>query len=225
MQLPSLTLYYPSFSSIPIIGASPPSWMILLALHEAGLPCTFRLLDFAKNEHKSPDFLALHPKGTLPVLTCDQTVVTESMAILHFLSNLAPDAALLPPLSDRPAHALALQRFHESAALKNAGLATLSWLVRNRTPQSDPHTFDTLKTAFLHQLEAWEGFAHTPFLAGEHLSLADLVVFSYLATFHHLGLPLTPYLGLSGLYERLRSRPSIQATWPETWSSPLTFFA
>ena len=45
-------------------------------------------LDLTKNEQKSPQILALNPKGSLPFLVFNNEVLTESGAILRFVAQM-----------------------------------------------------------------------------------------------------------------------------------------
>src|SRR3546814_14213500 len=53
-----------------------------------------------KNEQKSPEYLAVNPKGKVPVLVVDGEPLTENIAILGFLADSFPDSGLLPPITD-----------------------------------------------------------------------------------------------------------------------------
>jgi glutathione S-transferase len=79
------------------ISGSPFSWRVLLALECKRLPYQSRLLERSKAEHKSPEFLALNPRGQVPVLRDGDVVVRESIAILAYLDRQYPD----PPLFGR----------------------------------------------------------------------------------------------------------------------------
>lgn len=75
-------------------SGSPYSWRVLLALEYKRLPYTSHLLQFSKQEHKSPQMLAMNPRGRVPVLKDGDYVCFESLAILTYLERTYPD----PPL-------------------------------------------------------------------------------------------------------------------------------
>lgn len=50
----------------------------------------------SRKELKEPAFLALNPVGSVPVLTDDDLVLTQSMAILEYLAEKHPQAGLMP---------------------------------------------------------------------------------------------------------------------------------
>ncbi|MCA0871513.1 glutathione S-transferase family protein [Seohaeicola saemankumensis] len=67
-----------------------------IALEEAGADYTLRLVRFMKGEHRSPDFLALNPKGKVPTLLIGDQPLTENVAIARYLAARFPQARLLP---------------------------------------------------------------------------------------------------------------------------------
>ena len=82
-----LTLYY-----------SPGSCALAshIALEEAGADYKTVRLNFANNDQRKPEYLALNPKGRVPVLVGDGGAFTESAAILMHLADCHPEAKLAP---------------------------------------------------------------------------------------------------------------------------------
>lgn len=78
-------------------SGSPYSWRVLLALEFKRLAYTSHLLQFSKQEHKSPQLLALNFRGRVPVLRDGDYVVFESLAVLYYLDLKYPE----PPLFGR----------------------------------------------------------------------------------------------------------------------------
>ena len=74
-------------------SGSPYSWRALLALEYKQLPYVSHLVQFAKQEHKSPQMLKMNPRGRVPVLKDGDYVCFESLAILHYLDRKYPRAA------------------------------------------------------------------------------------------------------------------------------------
>jgi glutathione S-transferase len=71
-------------------------WM----LEEVGTPYETTILDFAKNEHKPPAYLAINPMGKIPAIVHRDTVVTETGAICAYLADAFPAAGLAPAFDD-----------------------------------------------------------------------------------------------------------------------------
>jgi glutathione S-transferase len=67
-----------------------------IALHEIGAPFESRPVSFAKNESRSPAFLAINPEGQVPTLLIDGRRLTEVAAILFYLARRFPESALFP---------------------------------------------------------------------------------------------------------------------------------
>jgi len=78
-------------------SGSPYSWRVLLAAEIKGVPYTSHLLQFSALDHKSPEVLALNPRGKVPILKDGDFAVYESLAILEYLEGKFPD----PPLFGR----------------------------------------------------------------------------------------------------------------------------
>jgi len=78
-------------------SGSPFAWRVLLALEYKRLPYVSHLLQFSKQEHKSPQMLALNPRGRVPVLRDGDYVCFESLAILYYLDRKYPE----PPIFGR----------------------------------------------------------------------------------------------------------------------------
>lgn len=75
-------------------SGSPYCWRVLLALQLKGLEWRSHLLQTDFQEHKSPQLMAMNPRGRLPVLRDGDYVVFESLAVLYYLDLKYP----APPL-------------------------------------------------------------------------------------------------------------------------------
>lgn len=73
------------------------SAVVEVALAAGGIPHEVRDLDPEAGDLSSPDFLALNPRGQVPVLVLpDGSVVTEIPAILLHLADAHPESGLAP---------------------------------------------------------------------------------------------------------------------------------
>ena len=64
---------------------------VLACLDLLAVPYTLRKLDYFAGAHKTPDFLALNPSGTVPCAIIDATLVlTESNAIIAYAAEQTP---------------------------------------------------------------------------------------------------------------------------------------
>lgn len=67
-----------------------------IALEETGRP--YRAVEtlLAGNAHKTPEYLAINPRGKVPALVVEDGVITENTAILTWIGLTHPQAGLLP---------------------------------------------------------------------------------------------------------------------------------
>ncbi|WP_205525213.1 glutathione S-transferase N-terminal domain-containing protein [Novosphingobium sp. THN1] len=72
------------------------STRLRVALNLKGLEYDYVAYVLRKNQHRSPEYLALNPAGLVPALELeDGTVLTQSLAIIEWLDETYPD----PPCS------------------------------------------------------------------------------------------------------------------------------
>lgn len=67
-----------------------------IALIDAGADYTLRRIDFQSGEQRSPEFLAINPKGRVPALVTPQGILTETTALLTYIAQTHPQANLAP---------------------------------------------------------------------------------------------------------------------------------
>lgn len=75
-------------------SGSPFAWRVMLTLEVKRLPYESRLLEFSKEEHKSPGYLKLNPRGKVPTLKDGDFALYESLAIMSYLDRKYSD----PPI-------------------------------------------------------------------------------------------------------------------------------
>lgn len=150
-----------------------------LALELSGLPYEAKRLDIARQEQRSPEYLALNPKGRVPALLTDRGVLTETPALLAYIAQLRPEAKLAP-LDDAFAFAQ-LQSFnsylcstvHVAHAHRYRGYR---WSdseqaiesMRQKVPQNMRECFGMIEQDYL----------KGPWVLGEQLSVCDLYLFT-----------------------------------------------
>ena len=70
------------------------SWRVLLTLEAKGLAYESHVLQFSQAQHRTPEYLALNPRGRVPTLRDGDVVVYDSIAIMAYLDRKHP----APPL-------------------------------------------------------------------------------------------------------------------------------
>jgi glutathione S-transferase len=82
----------------------------LIVLNEGGIKHDVHVVNFANSEQRTPEFLAINPKGRVPALKTERGIITETPSILIYLAQLAPAAGLAP--LDDPFALAELQSFN-----------------------------------------------------------------------------------------------------------------
>lgn len=67
-----------------------------IALEEAGAEYSTVRINFSTSEQRSPEYLAINPKGRVPSLVTDQGILTETPAMLAYIAQSHPKAKLAP---------------------------------------------------------------------------------------------------------------------------------
>ncbi len=210
-------------------SGSPYAWRVMLALEHKGLAYTSHLLQFSKQEHKSPQMLALNFRGRVPVLKDDDYVVFESLAVLYYLDQKYPD----PPLFGRtPEEAGVIMRvICEYQAYTERHLMKIVDAYFER-PQSVKH--DELAESV--QVVASEArsiearLAKSDWVVGETLTAADIVIFPGLQVLlralhkpeaRELSSRFLPldvnYPALARWIARVEALPGYERTYPPHW--------
>jgi glutathione S-transferase len=70
-----------------------------IALEDSGAEYSTLRINFAANQQRSPEYLAINPKGRVPALVTERGILTETPAILAFIAQGFP-AAKLASLDD-----------------------------------------------------------------------------------------------------------------------------
>jgi glutathione S-transferase len=210
-------------------SGSPYSWRVLLALECKQIPYESRLLQFSKQEHKSPQMLRMNPRGRVPVLKDGDYVVFESLACLMYLDRKYPE----PPLFGRtPEEAGTIMRviceyqaYAESYLMQIVSAAFLENI--------DERVEEVTRATHLVAGEARtiEGrLSNSDWLVGEHVSAADMVVFPGImlllramekreaGDLRSRFLPMeTTYPAIARWIRRMASLPGYDRTVPPHW--------
>jgi glutathione S-transferase len=199
------------------VPGSPFGRSVLATLEEKG--ARYRLVPLAPGASKSPEHLARHPFGRIPVLEHDGFMLYETQAILRYLDRVLPEPSLTPidvrqaarmdqvmNISDwylfqGVCNVIAFQRI---VGPKFLGLTPDEAAVDAAMPRA------RVVFAELSRLLGDEAY-----IAGDALSLADLQAApqaSFLSLTPEWTTLTAPHPNLVAWIERLEARPSFQAT-------------
>lgn len=177
-----------------------------IALREAGIRADLVRVDLeTKRVHETGEsYLTKHPLGKVPALELDDgTVLTEGVAVLLFLADLAPASKLAPGAGT-------MLRLRAIEAL--AFVATE--LHKGYSPMFDAHAPASYKAHLasdpkpLHRVASL--VASGPFVLGEDFTVADAYLFSILRLGRHAGLDFSAWPEIGSYMARVAARRSVR---------------
>lgn len=180
-------------------------WLLI----ELGVPHELRLLDFAKKEQKSPEYLKLNPAGVVPTLILDNQVLTEAAAIVMHLADVHPAANLAPALGTLERARYYQWMFFCANTLQPAFRA---WWYP--TEPAGEANVDAAKGSARVRIEAaFERVdahlaANGPYLLGEKICAIDFMFTMLMRWSRGMPRPATEWSQLAALATRMRARPS-----------------
>ncbi len=188
----------------------------LLALEEKDAP--WRLVPVSFDGSKSPEHLARHPFGRVPVLEHGDFRLYETQAIMRYVDRLLPTPPLIPADPRREARMNQLfgisdwymARFAMSAICFPRLVAPLLGL-----PVDEVAIAASVPQARLTIDEIARLLGEQPFLTGDSLSLADLMLAAHIDFFaatEEAKPMLAANPALQEWHGRMRARPSMKAT-------------
>jgi glutathione S-transferase len=151
------------------------SFRALWALEELGLPYELDLMPFPPRA-LVPDYLALNPLGTVPVLFDGDCRMTESAAIPHYLATRygPSDLAVAP---DEPAYADYLNFLHMGeATLTFPQTLVLRYTMLEPPERRNPQVVEDYRKWFLSRLRAASKMAGRNFICAGRFTMADISV-------------------------------------------------
>lgn len=159
----------------------------------------------ASGETRSPEFLKKNPNGKIPVLELeDGTCLWESNAILNFLAEGSPfqfgEARLRTQV-------LQWQFFEQYS--HEPYIADARYLCHELgLPESRRAEYEAKRTEGYHALDVMEQqLRQTPYLVGDHYSIADVALYAYTHLAEEGGFDLEAYPAIRAWLARIASHP------------------
>lgn len=159
-------------------------------------------VDLKAGAQKQPEFLRMNPFGQVPVLVDGDVIVPDSNAILVYLAKKARRADWLP--EDAYA-AAAVQRWLSVAAGEVAYGPAAARLITLFGAKFHAEEVIPRAHVLLARLEAQ--LAATGWLAGDHPTIADVAIYSYVARAPEGGVDLSGYPAVNAFLGRVEALP------------------
>jgi glutathione S-transferase len=167
-----------------------------------GVSCESIPVDLMKGEHKQAAFLALNPRGQVPVLDDAGTVVWDSMAILVYLAGKYGDGRWLPAEAEPTARVMQWLAVSENEILY--GLARARAVNKFNRPWNLAQCQE-LGRSGLGVMESHLG--HNQWLAADRPTIADIACYPYVALAPEGGVALDDFPHIGQWIDRIRSLP------------------
>ena len=185
----------------PMSRARTVHWM----LEEVGAPYRIEITNLEKGDHKKPAFLAVNPMGKLPAIVHRGTVITETGAIIAYLADEFPAAALAPAIG-RPERGAYLRWLFFGAACVDPAL--VDRMLQRPAPERVgalgygryDDVVDTLEKAL----------SPGPYLLGDRFTAADLYIGSQIG-FGIMTRALEPRPAFQAYVGRVTARPAFKS--------------
>jgi len=179
---------------------------------------TYRLQAMKPGEHKSIEYLEKHPFGRIPLIEHGNFVLYETQAILRYIDSEFPEPPFVP-------------KNHQAAARMNQIIGINDWyffpkvaavivfhrivgprLLGTATDEAAIEAAMPMARTCIAELNRLLG--PQPFLAGDNLSMADLVLAPQLDFFAETpeGDSLLAHTQLEDWLDRMNNRPSMELT-------------
>lgn len=159
-------------------------------------------VDLSTGAHKKPEFLALNAFGQVPVLDDDGTIVTDSNAILVYLSKKLGLNEWLP---ETPVAAAAVQKWLSVAAGQVAYGPAAARLVTVFGAPFRPEEVIARAHALLAVVEA--ELSGRDFIAAASPTVADVALYSYIARAPEGNVDLQAYPKVRAWLARIEALP------------------
>ena len=213
---------------------------VLILLKEKGVDFVGHYVDVLKGEQFSTGFLALNPAGQVPVLVHDDRTLTETGFILQYLEEVFPTVSLTPSTPEGRYWVNVwikyVNEYMAPAAWKLgigrtlAGLGDRRGVIEAALGRAPPERQQAWAKAFkgfepdeieiargllpvrLERMEA--ALLSSDWLAGDHYSLADIMVFPTANALPGVAPNLVSAAATPRIWawlDRMRSRPAVQA--------------
>lgn len=178
-----------------------------IVMRELGLPVDLVKVDLgARKTADGGDYLAINPKGYVPVLQLDDgSVLTEGPAIVQYLADRSPASKLAPAAGS-------MERYRLVEWLN----FLTSEIHKGFSPLFRPTATEETKAMFREALARRFDYLSAqlrdkPYLMGDRFTVADAYLFTLLGWCRLTQIDLSKWPVLTTYRERIAARPAVRA--------------
>jgi len=210
-------------------SGSPFAWRVMLTLELKRLPYESKLLEFSKQEHKTPQYLQLNPRGKVPTLKDGEFVLYESIAIMAYLDRKYPAPPIFGTTAEQTGSIWRSVMECESYLL-SAGDKVVRPLFFGRGLEKVDEIQHAAQTIRQELKRINDSLASSNWLVGAEISAPDIAIFPVVqlllraagkeaAQSLDLGfIPLSEtFPNIARWVQRIEQLPNYQRTYPPHW--------
>ena len=181
-----------------------------VALEETGAPYERKSVDLRGGEQNGEEFRRINPRGQVPVLDVDGTVITESVAILAHVGRQFPQARLLPTNAVEEARCLALMTWISSQVDPVfRRLARPERIVSDDAARSNVK--ESAADAYWEKCQEIDSLiADREWLMGTQYTVCDAYALVYYGWATRFNLPVVKLANYTAHKQRLLERPAVR---------------
>lgn len=188
------------------------SWRVRIALNLKGVEYEYVPVHLVRDggEQHHPEYVAKNALHQVPTLEHDGVVLTQSMAMVEWLDEIAPEPRLFPGDAQDRARIRELCEISNSAIQPMHNLSVLlavEALGAVRAEWARPH--------IERGLAAMEERVSVPFAAGADLSAADVFIVPQLGAARRFGVDVERFVKLIRIESNCKTLPAFERAHPD----------
>jgi glutathione S-transferase len=184
-----------------------------LALEFSRAPYEAKRLDFKQQQQRTPEYLKINPKGRVPALVTDRGVLTETPALLQYIAQTFPQAALAP-LEDafllakvNEFNSYLCSTVHVNHAHKGRGYRWVDASDNAALEAMKKKVPDTMAESFtLIEEQLLKG----PWVLGERFSTSDMYLYTLTRWLEGDGVAVSRFPKVADHMRRMEAKPQVQ---------------
>jgi len=184
-----------------------PRWL----LEELEVPYVLERLDMSKGQHKSLDYMKIHPHGAVPAFVDGSLAMFESAAIVMYLADKFPEKGLAPA-PGTPERGQYYQWILYAMTTLEPPL--VQYFLHTRMLPEDKRSAHEAEQGRAKLDEVFKVLGHElrdrPYMVGSHFTAADVMIGSMVAWAKTVGLLDKAGSELNDYFARIAERPAFK---------------
>lgn len=194
------------------------SYRVRIALNMLAIPYRSVAVDLLAKEHKQATHLARNPQGLVPALAIDGRMLTQSLAIIEYLTETRPQAGFLPAdiFGRQRVRALSYAIAMEIHPICNLGVVSI---IMERSDDPGAARIAWMGKFIREGLEAFERLLDRPetgeFCHGDSPTMADLCLVPQIYNGRRWNVDLSACPRATAIAEKCGHLPAFAAAHPD----------